>query len=138
MSLDGAIQRIQDIVLSSTDVDINNAPDYPVDVVSRLPLAVTHLFGGQGQQDTRYSTRIIYNIRCDVHFDRKVLSNSYKNIDRFTTEFIRRLGGDPTLDGEVDTIIFPILFNVSPAQWDSVVTQMISFTIPVKLLTTPI
>ena len=51
---------------------------------------------------------------------------------------VYRLAGDPTLGGTVDTIVFPVSFAVSAVQWNTIPTQMISFTIPVKYRESPI
>lgn len=139
--IDTAIQRIQTIaratVFESTKT-IKNAPDYPVDDASILPLVITHLSGGSVIEMNATDTKLIVNISTDVHFDRSILRLTYQKIDTFIPDFIQRLGGDPTLGGAVSTIMFPATFTVQPAEWDSIVTQMVTFTIPVKFnLLTP-
>jgi len=37
----------------------------------------------------------------------------------------------------VDTVNFLVSFSVTPAQWDTVTTQMLRFEVPVKTLETP-
>ena len=62
---------------------------------------------------------------------------AYSQLDVIIPDFSKRLAGDPTLGGTVDTIVFPVSFEVGPAQLDAIVTQMASFSIPIKIKTTP-
>lgn len=136
--VDNAIAKLQDHVLACTTVTVRNAPDYPVDSATMLPLAISHLIEGSGQADTADQTRLLLTANVDVHFARNILKDAYQKIDKIAVEYIQRLAGDPTLGGTVDTIIFPVTFTVTPTQWDAVATQMISFTVNFKELTTPI
>jgi hypothetical protein len=70
--------------------------------------------------------------------DRLSIKSAYTQLDLIIPEFLKRLAGDPTLGGTVDTIVFPVSFSVQPAQWDKVVTQMVSFKVPVKYREGPI
>ena len=133
--IDTTVQRIQTIA-KATAFDgtktVKNAPDYPTDDASILPLAITHLSGGSITQVNATDTKLIVNIMTEVHFDRNVLRLTYQKIDTFVPDFIKRLGGDPTLSSSASTIIYPVTFTVGPAEWDSIITQMVAFTIPVK------
>lgn len=135
--VDNAIARMQDLALACTTVTIRNAPDYPVSDASMLPLSIAHLVEGSGQADTADQTRLLLTANVDIHFNRSILKDAYQKIDAVAVEYLRRLAGDPTLNGTVDTIVFPVTFTVTPAQWDAVQTQMISFVIQFKELTTP-
>lgn len=137
-AIDDAIAKLQDHVLACTTVSVKLAPDYPVDNAAMLPLSVAHLVAGDGSADDATSTRLRVTANVDVHFPRQSLKLAYQNIDAVAVEYIRRLAGDPTLGGTIDTIIFPVVFEVSPAQWDAVQTHMISFAVQFKELTTPI
>lgn len=137
-SIDDAIARIQAIVLSSSDTAIKSAPDYPISDASALPLCITHIEAGEVEGYNSTTTRVFANISVDVHFPRISLKETYQKIDALAIELPRRLHGDVTLNGTVDTIVFPITFSVSPARWDKVVTQMLSFKVKVKTLETPI
>jgi hypothetical protein len=128
--IDTAILRIQ--VLATATVGTKAAPPYPTDDASILPMAITHITGGNGTQVNATDTKLILNISCDVHFDRTTLRMTYTKIDAFIPDFIQRLGGDPTLNSAVSTIIYPVTLTVQPAEWDKIITQMVSFTIPVK------
>ena len=136
-AIDNAIARIQDIALASTDLSIKNAPDYPVSSATALPLVVTHLSSGEGDPIADWFEGR-FNVSVDFHFSRTSLKQAYTQIDACAPEFMRRLAADPTLNSTVQTIIFPISFEVVPTQWDSVATQMLSFTIPIKTKETKI
>jgi hypothetical protein len=133
--IDTTIQRIQTIAKATIFDGTNtfkNAPDYPTDDASVLPLVITHLSGGNITQMNATDTKFIVNINTEFHIDRNILRLTYQKIDTFIPDFIQRLGGDPTLASSVSTIIYPVTFIVTPAEWDSIITQMVSFTIPVK------
>lgn len=136
--VDSAIARLQDLVQACTAVTVRLAPDYPISDASMLPLSIAHLVEGSGQADTADQTRLLLTANVDVHFARQSLKDAYQKIDAIAVEYLQRLAGDPTLNGTVDTIVFPVTFTVSPAQWDNVQTQMITFVIQFKELTTPL
>lgn len=133
MSLNTAIARIQTLALSSTDINITNAPEFPLeDLSGSLPLAITYLKSGQAQADDATASRLLLTVGCDVHFSRQNVGFTYKQIQLFVPEFLRRLSGDPSLNSTAQTIVFPILFQVLPAQFNAVITQMVSFDITLK------
>ena len=136
-SIDNAISRLQAIALSSTDLTIKNAPDKPVSSATALPLVIAHLSSGEGDAIADWVEERV-NISVDFHFSATSLKQAYTLIDACAPEFMQRLAGDPNLNNTVDTIIFPVTFEVIPTQWDSVQTQMLSFTVPVKLKETKV
>jgi hypothetical protein len=136
--VDDAIAKLQDHILACTTVTVKQAPDYPVDNASMLPLAIAHLVEGSGQADTADQVRLLLTANVDVHFARNSLKDAYQKIDKIAVEYLQRLAGDPTLGGTVDTIVFPVTFTVIPTQWDTIATQQISFVVQFKELTTPI
>ena len=139
--IDDAIVKIQTIALSveydSNSNTIRSAPSYPVESADVLPLAITYISSGSAQADDVTSARLLWTINTDIHFSRTHMKSAYSQINNVIPDFSRRIAGDPTLGGTVDTIVSPIEFSVSPAQWDQVVTQMVSFSIPIKILSTP-
>ena len=143
MSLvDDAIQRIQTLALlvaydSGGTKTIRSAPSYPAEDASVLPLAITYIAEGECQADDITTARLLYTINTDFHVSRVSMKSAYTQLDIIIPDFSRRLAGDPTLNSTVDTIRFPVTFTVGPAQWDQVVTQMVSFSIPIKILSTP-
>lgn len=128
--IDNAIARLQDLALTSTD--IKHAPDYPIEDAAVLPVAIAHFRSGQSSADDATAYRALDTIFVDVHFPRVFMKDTYTRINRFVPEFTSRLAGDPTLNGTVDTIVFPVTYEVAPAQWDAVTTQMVQFSVTVK------
>ena len=139
--IDDAILKIQTIALlcnynSSSDT-VRSAPSYPVEDATVLPLAITYIAEGSVQADDITSARLLYTINTDFHVRRDHMKSAYSQLDIIIPDFCKRLAGDPTLGGTVDTIVYPATFTVGPAQWDAIVTQMASFSIPIKILETP-
>ena len=137
-SIDDAIERLQDLALASTDLTIRAAPDYPVSDAGVLPIAIAHLTSGNGSPMEASTLLLFPTISVDFHFSRLSLKQAYTEIDACAAEYMRRLAGDPILDASVDTIVFPVTFTIQATQWDSIATQMLSFSVPVKVLETPI
>ena len=127
---DTAIARIQTIALACSG--IKAAPTTPVDDAGVLPMAITHITAGTFEEINATDGKLICTVSADFHFDRQILRLTYERIDALIPDFLQRLGGDPTLAGSVSSIVFPVAFQVAPAQWDSIVTQMVTFTIPLK------
>lgn len=140
MTLTAAKQRLQTLMLacSSSDVTIRYAPDNPVTSADVLPLSIAHLASGEGTADNATTVRVLPTIQMDVHFPRAFLKQVYGEIDVLAISFLQRLGGDPTLNGAVDNIIFPVTFDVSPDTYDNIETQRLRFEVPVKLRLTPV
>jgi hypothetical protein len=132
-----AIVKLQTIALAITSENIKAAPTYPVETASALPLAIAYIAEGTGQADDITTARLLMNLNVDFHVRRDSMKSAYTQLNNIIPEFLQRLAGDPTLGGTVDTVVFPVSFNVAPAQWDAVVTQMASFSIPVKFIQTP-
>ena len=131
MTIATALTRLQVLALACTG--IRGAPDYPVSDAGVLPLSIAHVVSGDGtaQDAITDQMRIVANV--DFHFNRTSLKDAYTRISALVPEFLDRLAGDPKLGGAVDTIIFPVTFDVQPTQWDSVATQMCSFAVTMKL-----
>jgi hypothetical protein len=133
--IDDAIQRVQAIALACTDVVITSAPALPVDdSMSRSPTSIAYLKDGEIIQVSAGFTRWIASIGCDIYFNRTSVKEAYRQIQLFIPDMVKRLGGDPTLNGTVDNIIYPIKFNVVGASFGGTDTlyQVIQFDIPVK------
>ncbi len=142
-TVDDAISRLQAIALQCTipngtsTTTLKSAPAYPMEDATALPLAIAHLASGTASPDNASTARILPTVNVDFHFSRISLKNAYAQVDAVAQDYSQRLCGDPTLNGVVSTIVFPVNFTVSPAQWDKITTQMLSFTIQLKLLKTP-
>lgn len=135
--IDNAVQRLQTIALAITSETVRGAPSYPVEDASVLPIAIAHIASGSGQADESTTARLLLTVNVDFHVSRVSMKSAYTQLNNIIPEFLQRLAGDPTLSGNVDSIVFPVNFQVSAAQWDRVVTQMASFAVPLKFRETP-
>ena len=136
-AIDDAIARLQVHALACTDPKIKAAPNHPVEDAGMLPLAIAYISAGTAQADNATTVRMLLDLQVDGHFDRSIIRQTYMQIDKFIPDYIKLLAGDPTLNGKVSTINFPLEFTVGPAEFNELITQMVSFRIPVKVLTTP-
>lgn len=138
--IDNAIARLQDLALAipSSDVVIRSAPDYPVESAGVLPLAIAHMVDGSLIATNATVTHLFPTVAVDFHFNRADLKKAYQDIDATIPAYGLRLSGDPTLNGTVDSIVFPVTFAVSAQQWNTVETIMLRFSVPLKTLETPI
>jgi hypothetical protein len=134
--IDNAVARLQVLALRCTD--ISKAPDYPLEDATALPLAIAHIVSGDGIADNATTAQLDLTVNVDFHFARVNIKDAYTRINRIVPEYLQRLCGDPTLNATIDTIQFPVTFSVSPAQWDAVITQMVSFAVTFKTLEVPV
>lgn len=138
--VDTVVLRIQ--ALAKACIDTTNAsfftPPFPVDDATKLPMVITHIKSGNCETLDATALKFRMNFICEFHFDRSLLKETYKKIDDLIPEFLARLGGDPSLKSAVSTIMYPVTFEVIPSDWNTVVTECVEFTIPVKFnLQTP-
>jgi hypothetical protein len=140
MTILAAIQRLQALALacSSSDVTIRAAPDYPIEDAKNLPMSIAHLASGEGTAVNATDLQFQPIVEVEFHFNRTVMKQAYKEINSVALAFMGRLAGDPTLNSSVDTIIFPVTFEVSPVEWDRIQTQALIFSVPLKTLETPV
>ena len=144
--VDNAISRIQDIALacslSSTDRSIKSAPDYPIENAEPFPFSVAYLGGGEAMFTNATIHHNFPAIHVEFHFSRVRLEDTYKDINAVAIDFPARLAKDPTLDGNVTTVLAsqdaPITYTVRPMDWGKIQSQMMLFVIPFKTLQAPV
>lgn len=137
MSLSGAISRLQALVLACTSVSVKAAPDYPTEDNTLMPLAIAHIMSGDGQCDNATMVRLRLTVGVDVHFSAASIKQAYTQITALIPEFIKRVSADPTLNGNCDTVIFPMTYEVTRFDWAGVDTMALRFVVPIKLLDEP-
>lgn len=140
MTVLAAIQRLQALALacSSSDVTIRRAPDYPVEDASALPMSIAHLASGTATVNNASTLQFMPTVNVDFHFNRAFLKEAYADIDEIALTFLQRLAGDPNLNGTVDTIVFPVSFEIGVVPYDEIQTLMLRFSVPLKTLEQPI
>lgn len=140
-AIDNAIARIQDIALAMTSVSIKSAPDYAIENADPCPFSVAWVGSGTFRATNATQMHNFPAINVEFHFSRINLKQTYQQINAVVYEFSSRLAADPTLNGTVMTIVFgqdaEIAYTVRPMEWGKVTTQMLMFTVPVKILQTP-
>lgn len=146
-ALDTAIARLQNILAACTSVTFKSAKDYPVDNVEPFPLAVAYYSSGSFHFANASMVKHFPVIALELHFSRVNILQAYQQINAIAIELPKRLAGDPTLDGNVATILAtadnPMEVICRPYQWSPagvtpvITSQMLLFNIPVKLLEAP-
>jgi len=138
MTIDTAIQRIQTLALASSS-DMKLAPDKPITNAATLPVSLAHIGAGQFTAANSTTNVFLPNIMVSFYFNQSWLKTALTQIDAVVPAFANRLAGDPTLNGTVDTIVFPVTWtDLSPAELGGIDCLMVEFTIPIKTLETPV
>jgi len=137
MSIAGAIKQIQVLVKATettTGYKIREAPDAPIQSGAQLPISVVYITSANGGAEDATWNLVRYTLTVEVHFNATSLRNAYGQINEFAPALLRLLSGDPTLSGEVETIIYPIDLTVGASSFDTVPTIGVSLSIPVKII----
>ena len=134
--IDTAITRLQEIAAALVE-DIKLTPLYPIETPDVLPLAIANVTEGNGRADDASDVHIFVTVAVDFHFSRTSLPTAYKQMYAVIPEYLQRLGGDPNLAGKVATIVFPVTFVISPAEYGNITTQMLSFNVTLKFREDP-
>lgn len=138
--VDTTIARIQAIALKVAQV--KSAPNYPVEESSVLPMVITYMKSGDMAAQNATDVKFKAVIQADLHIPYTVggLKEIYTRLNLMVPDFLQRLGGDPTLNGSVSTIVYPVTFTQAPGpEYNKAPTLAVSFQIPVKFnLLTPI
>lgn len=133
MTLAGAVGRIQELVAQLTN--IRAAPAWPLENLDALPMAMSWPTGGEvGAGDDTYC-KGIHRIRTEIYQSRVTLPQAVSTLAAYAESFPKILSGDPTLDGEVDTIVFPVSYTMQPIQFGSGTTVLaLVFETTVKIM----
>ena len=138
-TLNGAIQRIQALALSTTDVTVNKADSYPTEDAGMMPMVVTYLQGGRVVTEASGIVRLLYDVHADAYFNITSLADAYTLANLFVPEFSRRLAGDPTLNGTCNSIDFETLTVLRvPEEYNMTGALLYRFVIPLKFRLTTI
>lgn len=140
-TIDNAIARLQDLVQECTGVAIKSAPDYPIENADPFPMSAAYLSSGRARFTNASTVHVFPVITLEIHFSRVNIKNTYQNINAIALELPRRLAKDPTLNGNVSTILATpeneLVWEVAPFNWGSIQSEMLKFSIPFKTLQTP-
>jgi hypothetical protein len=136
-AIDNAAARVQDIVLQMSSITIKSAPDYPIEAADACPFVAS--FAGSGEFYAGNATMLknfpVLNV--EFHLSRVNIKQMQQQINAIVYEFPRRIAGDPTLNGTVETVVMTdesrITYTVTPFEWAGVTTQRVLFQLPIKL-----
>jgi hypothetical protein len=135
-AIDNAAARIQDIVLQMSSITIKSAPDYPVENADPFPFVATFAASGEF-----YGGSVVLKnfpvLNVEFHFSRVNIKQMQQQINAVAYEFPRRIAGDPTLNGTVETVVMTeesrISYTSADAEWAGVKAKALVFQLPVKL-----
>ena len=130
--IDDTITRLQQIALLTASGRITAAPQAPIESASRLPMAVAYISGGNASATHSGDATLFLNITVEIHVNEQTLKSAFADLNAIIPDYLQRLCGDPTLNSNVTTIIYPVTFDVAPSQWATVKTAAAIFTIPCK------
>lgn len=135
MSIATAITRLQE--LSALVSGMKFTPDTPPEASNAFPCSVAFINDGTVSVDDASTTRELYTIRVDLHYNRTNMRKAYADLNAAIPAYARLLAGDPTLSGAVDTIVFPVTCTVGSLLWNEQETLAASFLVPIKIRETP-
>lgn len=140
-AIDAAVARIQDLALAMTSITIKSAPDYPIENPDPFPFVASYPASGQFWVDNATLLHDFVTIQIEFHLSRVNLKQMVQQINAIVYEFPQRLAGDPTLDGNVATMVMsrdePVPFASRPFEWGKVTSHMVLFSVPLKLRLAP-
>jgi hypothetical protein len=139
--IDNAVARLADLALGMTTITLKSAPDYMVENVEPCPFAAIYASGARVYATNSTVLHNFVTIAVEFHVSRVNIKLMQQQANAIMYEFPRRLAGDPTLNGTVETILFsadnPIEATSGPFEWGQVTTHRILFPVPVKFRPAP-
>jgi hypothetical protein len=136
-AIDNAVVRVQDIVLQMSSITIKSAPDYPIENADPCPFVATYAGSGEFYAGNGTMLKNFPVLNVEFHFSRVNIKQMQQQINAVAYEFPRRIAGDPTLNGTVETVVMTeerrIPYTVAPFEWANTATQRLLFQLPLKL-----
>lgn len=100
-----AIARIQ--TLARGLAGMREAPEYVPENINQFPFALTYYRQGNTTAMTGWR-KGLHTVFCEIHVARQILPAALKTAMPYYQSMIAALEGDPTLDGTVSTIVWPV------------------------------
>jgi hypothetical protein len=140
--IDNAVARLADLALGMTTITLKSAPDYMVENVEPCPFAAIYASGARTYATNSTVLHNYVTIAVEFHLSRINIKAMQQQANAIMYEFPRRLAGDPTLNGTVETILFsvdsPIEATSGEFLWKDISTHRIVFPVPVKFRPAPL
>lgn len=134
MSLTGAITQLQAHALSLSGV--KDAPTYPPESIDIFPFAVAYLAEGNWSRMTDFK-KGIHTIFVEFHCNRGILPTAIQQATGFVDSFPNKILNEPTLCGEVDTILMdagqPVKYQFGKLDWGNEEHVGVRFIIQFKI-----
>jgi hypothetical protein len=141
-AITSAIARVQDIAQACTTVVFKSAPDYPIESADPFPMSIAFVSSVSAYAANSSTTILFPIITLELHFSRINLKDTYTKLNEIAIEFPRRIAGDPTLNGTVDTVICTdddrLEGTIAPFDWGNIKSQCLKFDIKFKTMQTPL
>lgn len=132
MTLAGAITQLQVISLACSGMKA--APATLPDNMSAYPFTICYPGSGELNCEGYDATRAIHNLTLDFHAGPITMRGLSMNTGiPILEELHRRIALDPTLGGNVSTLVFPIVYQASEFDWGQQKSVGFRLTIPVKI-----
>ena len=130
-SLDNAIKKIQ--AYAESLEDIQAAPAAPIESLSVYPYCVTYPATGTLKPEAVAAERDIHTIYSEIHINPVLIAEAVPLAIRLLKDFGALLKASPTLDGTVDSIIYPIRYTFGRLEWSNETHIGFRFEIDLKL-----
>jgi hypothetical protein len=134
MSFTGAIQALQAHAMALSGMKA--APDYPPEAANVFPFSVAYPAKGRLVGEAGW-TKALHTIFVEIHCNRSILPKAVEQATGYLTAYPARLLADPTLGGQVDTILMsdgqPVVYEFGRLEWGGVPTVGIRFQVTFKL-----
>lgn len=118
--LTDAISRIQTLMANVTgisgNVDIHSSTDAPTDAQIALPFIITYPLTGELTRMSDFGQEL-HTVSTEAHFSRNFLEKAIEEAIDVIPKMRNELYSDPTLNGQVSTIVFPIKYTFGRLDW---------------------
>jgi hypothetical protein len=113
-AIDTIIAKIQDCAEAA---GARFAPDFPPEQTAAFPFAVTYPSRATWDIQGGGWMKGLVTVRTEIHVARKDLARDVERVNIFAQAFPNELWSDPTLGGNVDTIIQVRQVAFGPLAW---------------------
>ena len=125
-----AVKYIQTQTITLTGV--REAPDYPPGTLGSTPIFICVPSGGQYESLNRVTLKNRHEIALQLWVSRKDLPRDVEKLAPFIDTVSNMLWGDPTLGGNVMTIVSPITYSVGARDYGAQTYLVCEWIITVK------
>lgn len=113
-----------------------SAPAEPTEQMGIFPFAVSYPARGTFQADDASSGRDLHTIFTEVHVNRNLIVQAVDYAKTILEAFAQLIKQNPTLNGTVDTVVYPFIYTFGRLEWGSIQTIGFRFEITVKVRNT--